>query len=480
MPEVKREKWSRRFGEWFRHVLMNAKIMDYRYPIKGCGVWLPYGFKIRRNVLQIIRDQLDSTGHEEALFPLMVPETSMAKESTHVKSFEGELFWITHGGFEPLKIRYALRPTSETAIAPMLKLWIRSHADLPIKLYQVGSVFRCETKATRPILRMREVSSFKEAHTAHATFEGAEAQVKEGIEIYKRIFDEIGVPYRISRRPDWDRFPGALYSIAFDMICPDKRALQIGTVHNLGQNFSKAFDITYETEDGKQEHVWQTCYGISGRGIAAMLIAHGDDHGAVLPPKIAPTQVVIIPIPSKEKDVQIKKTCEEIATRLKEASFRVELDARDDLTPGAKYYYWELRGVPVRIEIGPRDVKQDEVTIVRRDTLEKQTCKMDKLVTVVRGLMAKMMEEMRQKAWQWMNAHVRKAGNLEELKELLKRRVGIIEVLWCGEAECGHKLEEEADARILGTPEDVKEKITGKCVVCGRKAASTLRIALAY
>ena len=480
MSTLKRERWSRRYGDWFRSVLIDAGIMDYRYPIKGCGVWMPYGFKIRRNVLQILRDLLDSTGHNETLFPLMIPETSLAKESAHVKSFEEECFWVTKGGLTPLKVKYALRPTSETAIAPMLKLWIRSHADLPIKLYQIVSVFRYETKATRPIIRTREVLSFKEAHTSHATLEEAEAQVEEAVEIYKRFFDEMGVPYRISRRPDWDKFAGAVYSLAFDMICPDGRTLQIGTVHNLGQNFSKAFDITYETEKGTQEHIWQTCYGISGRAIAALFSIHGDDHGIVLPPNIAPTQVVIIPILYEEKEEQINKACEDIAAKLKAAKVRAELDLRTDLTPGSKFYYWELRGIPIRVEVGPRDVENNEATIVRRDTLERQTCRMDELVAVVQELGEKMTRDLRRKAWQWMEERVHRVGNLEEARRLLRRRAGIVEVLWCNRTECGHRLEEEVEARVLGVPIDTKEKVEGECVVCGRKAEHVVRAAIAY
>jgi len=479
MATVKREKWGH-FGKWFRKVLIDAGILDYRYPIKGCGVWLPYGFKIRNNVFQVLRDLLNSTGHEETLFPLMIPETALAKESSHVRSFEEECFWVTHGGTQPLEIKYALRPTSETAIAPMLKLWIRSHADLPLKLYQVVNVFRYETKATRPIIRMREVSTFKEAHTSHATFKEAEKQVKEATKVYKDFFDAIGVPYRISRRPEWDKFPGALYSIAFDTICPDGRSLQIGTVHNLGQNFSKAFDITYETKDGKQEHIWQTCYGISGRAIAAVLTVHGDDYGVVLPPKVAPTQVVIIPIPYKGKEEQINKTCEDIAVMLKKADIRVELDLRADLTPGSKFYYWDLRGVPIRIEIGPRDVKENEATIVRRDTLEKQTCKTSGLVTTIQEIMKKMMEDLRLKAWEWMDKRVHRIDNLDEAKKLIAKREGIVEVLWCGKVECGHKLEETAEARVLGVPMDAKGKIDGKCAICGKTATSIVRTAIAY
>jgi len=480
MAAIKREKWSRHFGKWFRHVLIGADIMDYRYPIKGMAVWRPYGFKIRRNVLQVIRDLLDETRHEEMLFPLLIPETSLAKESEHMKNFEGEVFWITRGGLTPLDVKLALRPTSETVIAPMLKLWIRSHADLPIKLYQVVNTFRYETRATRPLIRVREIDNFKEAHTVHATAQEAEAQVKAAVEIYRKFFDTLSIPYVISKRPEWDKFAGAVYTISFEQIMPDGRTLQIGTVHNLGQNFSKPFDVAYETEKGGIEHVWQTCYGLSGRPIAGMLAAHGDDNGAVLPPQIAPIQVIIVPIPYKGKEKQINRACQSIADKLKKTNVRTELDTRMDLTPGSKFYYWELRGVPIRIEVGPRDIEQNEAIVVRRDTFKKQTVKTSKLVASIKKLMKTMAEEMRQKAWEWMTQHVHQANSLEEAKRLLRRRAGIVEVSWCGNAECGHKLEEEVEARVLGTTVDLKARVKGNCIVCGKKATDIIRVAVAY
>ena len=479
MP-VKRQKWSNNFGEWFRDVLINAGIMDYRYPIKGSGVWMPYGFKIRKNVLQIIRYLLDNTGHDETLFPLLIPETSLAQESAHVKSFEGECFWVTHGGYDKLKIRFALRPTSETVIAPMLKLWIRSHADLPKKLYQVVNVFRHETKATRPIIRMREVATFKEAHTCHATAEEAEEQVRQAVELYKQFFDSVGVPYVVSRRPEWDKFAGALYTIAFDLLCPDGRALQIGTVHNLGQNFAKAFDITYETVDGNQEHIWTTSYGISGRGVAAVLIAHGDDNGIVLPSNIAPIQVAVVPVPYKGKGEQVNEACTKIAQTLKDAGFSVELDSRTDLTPGNKFYYWELRGVPIRVEIGPRDLENGVVTVVRRDSLKKQAVKTEEAVAAVQRIAEEMKADLKTNAEAQLKEHVFRVNRLSEAKSLLKKRAGIVEVPWCGNDECGHKMEEEVEARLLGFPEDTDEKIDGKCVICDQPAVQVVRVAQAY
>ncbi len=477
---IKRQKWTKDFGDWFREVLINAGIMDYRYPIKGSGVWMPYGFKIRRNVLQIIRDLLDESGHDETLFPLLIPETSLVQEANHVKSFEGECFWVTHGGYEPLKVRYALRPTSETVIAPMLKLWIRSHADLPMKMYQIVNVFRHETKATRPIIRMREVATFKEAHTCHATCEEAEKQVQQAIKIYKQFFDSVGVPYVVSKRPDWDKFAGALYTIAFDMLCPDGRTLQIGTVHNLGQNFAKAFNITYETLEGGQDFIWTTSYGISGRGIAAVLITHGDDNGIVLPTKIAPIQIVIVPVPYKGKGEQVNEACEAVFHKLKNAGFRVELDLRKDLTPGNKFYYWELRGVPIRIEIGPRDLENGVITIVRRDTLKKQTWKFDEVEEVIRSLSEKIFGDLKINAKSRLDERIYRVNILSEAKSLLKRKAGIVEVPYCGTDNCGHTLEEKVEARLLGFPENTEEKIVGKCVICGKNAMKIVRVALAY
>jgi len=477
---LSRDKWSSDFGEWFRNILLEAEVMDYRYPIKGCGVWMPYGFKIRKYVLQIMRDLLDSTGHYEVLFPTLIPETLLSKESQHIRSFEGECLWVTHGGFEELKIRYALRPTSETAMTPMIKLWVRSHKDLPIKIYQVVSIFRHETKATRPILRMREVATFKEAHTFHASAEEADKQVWEAVEIYKRFFDELCVPYIISKRPDWDKFAGAEYTIAFDMICPDGRTLQIGTAHNLGQNFGKAFNVTFEKPDGTHEYVWQTSYGISGRAVAAPIIMHGDDRGMVLPPKIAPVQVIVIPIPYKGFEEKVEETAKSVAEKLKAASIRVELDLRPDITPGSKFYFWEMKGVPVRIEIGPRDVERKEVTLVRRDTLERSTCKVEEVVSAVKLLMEEITKSLKERAWSWMRERIRKVYDAKEARKLLQNKFGVVEVPWCGDDDCGLRMEELLDARLLGIPVDTKEKPSGNCIVCGKPAKIFVRAAATY
>ena len=306
------------FSEWYSDILEKAEIYDVRYPIKGCGVYLPYGFKIRRYTFEIIRKLLDESGHDETLFPMLIPEDLLAKEAEHIKGFEDEVYWVTHGGKTPLDVKLALRPTSETPIYYMMKLWVKVHTDLPIKIYQIVNTFRYETKHTRPLIRLREIMTFKEAHTAHSTKEEAEEQVKQAISIYKKFFDALGIPYLISKRPEWDKFPGAEYTMAFDTIFPDGRTMQIATVHNLGQNFAKTFEIIFETPTGDKDYAYQTCYGISDRGIASIIAIHGDEKGLILPPIVAPIQIVIVPLIFKGKEDIVMEKAKEIYEKLKD------------------------------------------------------------------------------------------------------------------------------------------------------------------
>jgi len=272
-----------------------AEIMDVRYPVKGLYVWFPFGFDVRKRTYAIIRELLDKD-HKEALFPLLIPENEFMKEAEHIKGFENEVYWVTHGGKNELEVKLALRPTSETAIYPMYKVWVRSHADLPILIYQIVNTFRYETKHTRPLIRLREITSFKEAHTVHATWDEAAKQVEEATRIYQEFYRRLAIPTIVSKRPEWDKFPGADYTMAVDTLMPDNKTLQIGTAHHLGSNFAKTFDIKYEDINGEQVLAQQTCYGISERSIAALISIHGDDKGLVFPPEVAPTQVVVIPI----------------------------------------------------------------------------------------------------------------------------------------------------------------------------------------
>ncbi|ENN95767.1 prolyl-tRNA ligase [Methanocaldococcus villosus KIN24-T80] len=436
------------FSEWYSDILERAEIFDVRYPIKGCGVYLPYGFKIRKYTFEIIRKLLDERGHDEVLFPLLIPEDLLAKEGEHIKGFEDEVFWVTHGGREKLEKKLALRPTSETAIYYMFKLWIKVHTDMPIKIYQVVNTFRYETKHTRPLIRLREIMTFKEAHTAHSTKEDAEKQVKEAIEIYKEFFDTLGIPYLISKRPSWDKFPGAEYTFAFDTIFPDGRAIQIATVHNLSQNFSKTFDIVFETPDGGKDYAYQTCYGISDRAIASIIAIHGDEKGLCLPPVVAPYQIVIVPLIFKDNKEPLNKA-KELKEKLK--SYRVYLDDRD-IRPGRKFNEWELRGVPLRIEIGPKDIENKKITIFRRDTMEKfQICEdeLEKIDEILNDIM----ENMRKKAIKKFEDFITIMDyDVDRIKETLNNKRGIILIPF-DESIYNSELEEKVEARVLGETE---------------------------
>ncbi len=481
--KASREKWSSNFSEWFDWVIREAEVYDYgRYPIKGVGIWLPYGFKIRKFTLDIIRKLLDETGHEEILLPMLIPEHLLRRESEHVKGFEGEVYWVTRGGVNELDVKLALRPTSETAISFMESLWIKSYKQLPKKYYQIVSIFRYETKATRPMIRLREVTTFKEAHTVHDSFEDAERQVLEAMEIYKKFFDTLGIPYIISRRPKWDTFAGALYTIAFDTIMPDGRALQIGTVHLLGQNFTKPFEVIIQRRDEVLDYAWQTSYGISDRVIACIVAIHGDDRGLRLPPVVAPIQVVVVPIPAKD-EVKKRKAMEyadAVASELAEAGVRVHVDKREDLTPGYKYYDWELRGVPLRIEVGLKEAEQGFVTIARRDTFEKIKVSREELVDKVKALLDEVQENLKKQAWDVMKSRIYRVKSIEEIRDIVANRKGVAEIPWCGSESCGLKLEELVEGKALGRPMDEDVEVEGVCPICGKKAFTYLRLAKTY
>ncbi len=476
---MKRQRWLDDFSEWYTEILAKAEVYDNRYPVKGCGIWRPYGFQIRAHITNALRRFLDETGHEEILMPLLIPEDFMEKEAQHVKGFSDQVYWVTHGGTSELEVKLALRPTSETSITPMLAYWVKSHADLPKVYYQLVSTFRYETKATRPLIRVREISTFKEAHTAHASLADAERQVGVSIQVYKRFFDYLCLPYLISKRPDWDKFAGANYTIAFDTIMPDGRSLQIGSTHLLGQNFSKSFNVTFETMDGKQEHFWQTSYGISERAIAALFGVHGDDTGLILPPEIAPLQVVVIPIPYRGKEKLVEESAGSFTRELQERGIRAHLDDREAKTPGSKYFDWEIRGVPLRVEIGPRDLEKNSVTLVRRDKGEKATVKRGDALKTIHETLEKVTKNVGKRAWAWQREHILEGTTLQDAKTAIREKHSAVAIPWCGSTECGQKAEAEIDVRTLGTPvEEVSVK--GDCLVCGKKAQNILRMARAY
>jgi prolyl-tRNA synthetase len=461
------------FSEWYNELLMMAQVMDVRYPIKGVYVWFPFGFSIRKKVYNMLRALMD-VDHQECYFPMLIPKPELLKESEHIKGFEDEVYWVTHGGLSPLEIPLALRPTSETAMYPMFKLWIRSHADLPLKVYQIVNIFRYETKHTRPLIRLREVTSFKEAHTAHATYAEAEQQTREAMGLYSDFFTRLAVPFIINKRPDWDKFPGADYTMAFDTMMPDGKSLQVGTVHLLGTKFAKTFEITYEDDKGRQQFVSQTCYGISERCIAAVIGIHGDNKGLVLPPNASPTQVVIIPIVFKSGGEEVLDACKKVRAILDSSGISAVLDDSNE-RPGAKYYKWEMKGVPFRIEIGPRDLKNNAVMLVRRDGV-KGSIPMDGLPSTLAGKLMDFQAGLLKKTADSMMSRIKGCETLDEAKAGIES--GFVRMAWCGEKACGLEMENATGGKLLGEPQGMTGG--GICPVCGKPACKVVLVAKSY
>ncbi|KAG9397118.1 Proline-tRNA ligase class IIa [Carpediemonas membranifera] len=361
------------FAKWYDTILIAADILDKRYPVKGMPVMKPAGWYIHEKIMRLAEDEWEKQGIDKCQFPTLIPETFLTKEEEHVAGFEKECFWVTKGGLNTLDIRLALRPTSETAMYSMFSLWVRSYADLPLKVHQSCNVFRYETKSTKPLIRVREIP-WNEAHTAHATAEDAEENLRQAWVGYDEVINrQLGFYGLVLRRPEWDKFAGSIYTEVLDTIMPCGRVLQTVGAHNLGQKFAKVFDIKYQTEDNREEYAHMTCYGISTRVMAACLSIHGDDRGLVLPPVIAKVQAVVIPIKPKqpaektEENIaaaeaswqKILASSKKITAALQAAGIRAKLDD-SDRTPGFKYAHWELRGIPLRVEVGPRDVDHED------------------------------------------------------------------------------------------------------------------------
>lgn len=478
---------KKQFSEWYVLTIENSEILDQRYPVKGFPVYTPWGFSILRktfNVLEYLLENEDTV--RPVLFPIVIPENYLRKESEHIKGFESEVFWVTHGGKDELPIKLALRPTSETAMYPMFAYWIRSYTDLPLKVHQTCTVYRYETKHTRMLLRGREVF-WNEAHTAHATWEDAYQQVLLSQKIYAKFFKRMGLAFLLLKRPEWDKFAGADFTIAFDALMPDGRALQIGTIHHLSDNFSKAFEILYLGQDQKNHYVYQTSYGISMRVLGAMIGIHGDDIGLILPPEVVPIKVVIVPIPvgDVDKNKAIDEYCRGILSQLTKNGISTKYD-NSAARPGEKYYYWERKGVPIRLEIGSKEVVSKTVTVVRRDTRVKTKVTLDKLVNTIKDLFDKILENLTQKAEKELQENVHKANNLDELKKIIKKSGGFVKVAFCSISlegrECAEKIKEITGAEVRGelfpNPESPDKDTT--CIVCGKPAKHLVYIAKAY
>lgn len=451
------------FSEWYNTAIEIADLTDKRYPVKGMNIWRPYGWEMMSLIDSDTRRQMRETNHQEVNFPLLIPEDEFQKEADHIKGFGDEVFWVTRTGSTKLDVPLLLRPTSETAMYPVFDLWIRSHADLPLKIFQVVNVFRYETKQTKAFMRMREIHFF-ESHTCHKTFQGAEDQIAEDLDIMENLGKKLCVPYLELKRTDWDKFPGAEYTVGVDALLPTGRLLQIAGIHQYRSNFSEAYDITFEDEDGEHKNVHQTTYGMSERLIGAVVSIHGDDKGVVIPPAVAPIQVRIIPI-TYGKEEKIMDYCKEIKSKLENKNIRVDIDDREDVRPGSKFYDSESKGIPVRLDIGSNELESEEITIVRRDNGDKETIDFSQVVEEVKNVFDKMETEMYEKAQEFLKDHIEDVSDLSEIDEEKVYKIG-----WCGDYDCGQDIETSTDRKILGTLYK-GEEYEGKCINCEKEKA---------
>ena len=472
-------KKSENFSEWYTQAVLKSELADYA-PMKGCIIFREYSYAIWEKIQQIFDKRIKEIGHKNAYFPVFIPESLLRKEAEHFEGFVPECAWVTIGGNTQLEERLAVRPTSETIIYAMYAKWVRSWRDLPIKLNQWCNIVRWETKATKPFIRTREFL-WQEGHTAHATKEEADQEVMEILGIYKDLMENyLAIPVLTGRKSENEKFAGALYTTTLEALMPDGRALQMGTSHNLGQNFAKVFDIKYIGPDEKEHYVWQTSWGISTRLIGAIVMVHGDDRGLIIPPKIAPIQVVVIPIFYKEVEREkILKKAKEIFEKLKNSGISTVLDDRSEYTPGWKFHHWELKGVPLRIEIGPKDLEKKQVTLARRDTFERTTAKEEEVVQAVRKMLEEIQANLYRRAKEFLESHITTVKNYEEFKEALKNKGGFIKACWCSSSTCEEKIKEETGATIRLIPFE-KEEPFSNCVYCGKEAKEVVYFAKAY
>lgn len=472
-------KKSEDFSEWYTQVVLKSGLADYA-PIKGCMVFRELSYVIWERIQEIFNEKIKRTGHRNVYFPLFIPESFLKKEAEHFAGFVPEVAWVTLGGDTPLEEKLAIRPTSETIIYATFAKWIRSWRDLPIKLNQWCNVVRWETKATKLFLRTREFL-WQEGHTAHATAEEADKEVMDILNEYRDLMKNyLAIPVLVGRKTENEKFAGALYTTTLEAIMPDGKALQMGTSHNLGQNFSKVFEIKFIGEDEKEHYVWQTSWGISTRIIGALVMVHGDDKGLVLPPKIAPIQAVIVPIPYREADTnQILAKAKEIHEKLQKAGISSILDDRREYTPGWKFNDWELKGVPVRVEIGPKDLKHGQITLARRDTFEKTTVKEEEAANTVLKLLGAIQNNLFNRAKKFLEEKITTVKNYEEFKEVLKEKGGFIKASWCSSPKCEEKIKEETGATIRLVPFERKKPLSN-CVYCGEEAKEVVYFAKSY
>jgi prolyl-tRNA synthetase len=467
---------SQDFSQWYLDVVRRAELADYS-PVKGCMVIRPYGYAIWELLQQALDARIKETGHVNAYFPLFIPESLLHKEAEHVEGFSPQVAYVTHGGGEELEEKLVVRPTSEAIIGTMYAKWIQGWRDLPILINQWANVVRWE-KVTRPFLRTTEFL-WQEGHTAHETAEEAEAETLKILDLYADVCETtLAVPVVKGLKSESEKFAGALRTYSIEALMGDGRALQAGTSHNLGQNFAKAFDISFQARDKSVQHVWGTSWGVTTRLIGAVIMTHGDDSGLILPPRVAPYQVVVVPIGRDNWRETVLPRAQDLERQLRQAGIRVTLDERDE-RPGWKFSEWELRGVPLRLEIGPKDIEKSQVLLARRDTREKIAVPMDTLSATVVDLLENIQRTLLDRAVQFREERTHRVDDYAAFKDMMEGRPGFVVAPWCGSAACEAQIKADTQATIRNMPL-ASAAPTGSCVRCDNPATAEAWFAKAY
>ena len=468
---------SENFSEWYTQVVIKAELADYA-PVKGLIVLRPDGYSIWESIKESLDKKLKETGHRNGFLPVLIPESLLAKEKEHFEGFNPEVFWVTHSGNSEIGDRLALRPTSETLAYSLFSKWIRSWRDLPLKINFWNSALRAEIKGTKPFLRTSEFL-WQEGHTVHATKDEAEKEVADILELYKKtIEEELAVPVVTGKKSEKDKFVGAVYTDTLESLMPDGKALQMGTSHFLGQNFSKPFDVKYLDENNTEIFAWQTSWGVSWRLIGGMIMTHGDDKGLVLPPKVSPIQVIIIPIYHSKEDKEnvLQKACQ-IKDSLSNNGIRVNLDDREQLTPGFKFNDWEMRGIPIRIEIGPKDIAKNQIVLARRHNQTKISLDIDGLTEKTLSELKNIQKEMFDAAKKILDERVVRVSEYQQFKKELDSGK-MIDCSWCGNQTCEDKIKEETGADLRVIPSDNTKAET--CIYCKNSGTTNVLFARGY
>jgi prolyl-tRNA synthetase len=474
------------YSQWYIDIVLKAQLADYS-PVKGCMVIRPRGYAIWERIRDEFDRRFKETGHSNAYFPLLIPMSFLQKEAEHVQGFAPELAVVTHGGGEELDEPYCVRPTSETIIWSMYKNWIQSWRDLPLLINQWANVVRWE-KRTRLFLRTSEFL-WQEGHTAHETEKEATEETLKMLEVYRDVAERyLCLPVVTGMKSETEKFAGAVRTYSIEAMMQDKKALQAGTSHFLGQNFAKAFDVKYQTREGGLDYVWATSWGVSTRLVGAVVMAHSDDKGLVLPPTLAPEEAVIVPIYKNDTKASVLAYAEKLLASLKEAGIRAVLDSDDSASPGWKFAEWEMRGTPVRVEIGPRDMAADKVVLVRRDTGEKSIHGSAEAPARIKATLESIQKSLYERARNFRDANMAPVDTLDGLLAFFgtegtgteDAHGGFAESLWCGSAECEAELKVKTKATLRCMPLGKQENVSGICAICGAPAKHRAIFARAY